>query len=157
MAKFKRIEGLGIKYKKPINFRKKVTKRKEPSQVLTELEKVGKKFSRKLRHNVTYAERQFRIKLIATNISFGFQKPFSDNNFLYIADFYIPMFGLIIELDGGYHNTIKQEEHDSWRDRWFKRHGISVWRMTNEESFIITKEDILKQFGKYNRIKTIAH
>jgi len=118
----------------------------------TPIEKRGKKFANKLARRATPSERVFREKLLEIDIGFSFQKPFSNKGTLYIADFYIPNFALIIEIDGGYHNTEQQQIHDMLRDSWFKKLGYNIWRMTNEDAFKITIEEILYKFGTYKRI-----
>jgi ATP-dependent DNA helicase RecG len=118
----------------------------------TPIEKIGKRFANKLARKATPAERAFRNKLLEIAIGFSFQRPFSNKGTLYIADFYIPNFALIIELDGGYHNTEQQKIHDMLRDSWFKKLGYNIWRMTNEDAFAITTEEILHKFGSYKRI-----
>jgi len=136
------------------NAQRKKKRRPKPKKIkLTPIEKTGKKFAKELARKATPSEKQFKRKLLSINISFSFQKPFSNNKKLYIADFFIPSFSLIIELDGGYHNTEEQMQYDEDRDIWFKRHGFNVWRMTNEKSRKITKDEILAQLGKYKRTK----
>lgn len=46
-----------------------------------------------------------------------------------IADFYLPALNLIIEIDGGYHDPIKDREKD---DRFLTVRGIRTLRLTNE-------------------------
>ena len=53
----------------------------------------------------------------------------------YIADFACLSEMLIIELDGGYHNTEEQKEADMVRDAWLTKMGYKVLRFTNEELF----------------------
>ena len=62
--------------------------------------------------NATYAERLLKIFLTG-KIDFEFQKIiYTDNKHFFIADFYIPSKNLIIELDGEYHDSIKQQDKD---------------------------------------------
>lgn len=62
--------------------------------------------------NATYAERLLKIFLTG-KIDFEFQKIiYTDNKHFFIADFYIPSKNLIIELDGEYHDNIKQQDKD---------------------------------------------
>ena len=53
----------------------------------------------------------------------------------YIADFICLSQKLIIELDGAYHNTPKQELNDQQRTEWLENKGYCVIRFTNEELF----------------------
>ena len=63
--------------------------------------------------NATYAERLLKT-FLAGKIDFEFQKIiYTDNKHFFIADFYIPSKNLIIELDGEYHDSAKQQEKDT--------------------------------------------
>ena len=63
--------------------------------------------------NATYAERLLKT-FLAGKIDFEFQKIiYTDNKHFFIADFYIPSKNLIIELDGGYHETLEQKQKDA--------------------------------------------
>ena len=63
--------------------------------------------------NATYAERLLKTFLTG-KIDFEFQKIiYTDNKHFFIADFYIPSKNLIIELDGGYHETSEQKQKDA--------------------------------------------
>lgn len=62
--------------------------------------------------NATYAERLLKAFLTG-KIDFEFQKIiYTDNKHFFIADFYIPSKNLIIELDGEYHDNVKQQNKD---------------------------------------------
>ena len=63
--------------------------------------------------NATYAERLLKTFLTG-KIDFEFQKIiYTDNKkHFFIADFYIPSKNLIVELDGEYHDNIKQQDKD---------------------------------------------
>jgi very-short-patch-repair endonuclease len=89
------------------------------------------------------------------HFSVNSQKPFTDNKKrIYIADFYIPRYRLIIELDGGYHDTPERKKYDGERDRWFLNRGYQVWRMTNKESEVLTVEDISAKLSTYKVFNT---
>ena len=51
----------------------------------------------------------------------------------YIADFFCLKANLIIEVDGGYHNSKEQMEDDEIRTRHLNELGYRVIRFTNEE------------------------
>ena len=84
--------------------------------------------------NATYAERVLYSFLIG-KIDFEFQKIiYTDNKkHFFIADFYIPSKNLIIELDGEYHDNIKQQDKDIWRTRILKSLGYKVIRFKNKQ------------------------
>lgn len=83
--------------------------------------------------NATYAERLLKIFLTG-KIDFEFQKIiYTDNKHFFIADFYIPSKNLIIELDGEYHDNIKQQDKDIWRTQILKSLGYEVIRFKNKQ------------------------
>ena len=51
----------------------------------------------------------------------------------YIADFVCLESGLIVELDGGYHQLPEQQINDELRTEWLEKHGFRVIRSKNEE------------------------
>ena len=83
--------------------------------------------------NATYAERLLKIFLTG-KIDFEFQKIiYTDNKHFFIADFYIPSKNLIIELDGEYHDDIKQQNKDIWRTKLLNSLGYKVIRFKNKQ------------------------
>ena len=139
------------KIKKRDKYKKKP---KPPKNKISSIERKGKRYAHELACKATPAERRFKTKLLAFNFNTCFQKPFTDKKTLYIADFYIPLFALIIELDGGYHNDKDQMEYDRIRDDWFNSRGYNVWRLTNDEADNISPNEILHQLGTYKRVQT---
>ena len=90
--------------------------------------------------NATYAERLLKTFLDG-KIDFEFQKIiYTDNKHFFIADFYIPSKNLIIELDGEYHDNIKQQDKDIWRTQILKSLGYEVIRFKNKQ--IIESNDL---------------
>ena len=53
----------------------------------------------------------------------------------YIVDFICLKQRLIIEIDGGYHNDIVQQQEDRIRQNWLESMDYTVIRFTNEEVF----------------------
>jgi very-short-patch-repair endonuclease len=49
----------------------------------------------------------------------------------FIADFYCEALNLVVEIDGGIHET--QKDYDQLRDHIIKAHGITVIRFANDE------------------------
>ena len=100
--------------------------------------------------NATYAERLLKT-FLAGKIDFEFQKIiYTDNKHFFIADFYIPSKNLIIELDGGYHETSEQKQKDAWRTGVLNSMGYKVIRFTNSQ--ILSSYDldwVLKIINKY--------
>jgi very-short-patch-repair endonuclease len=52
---------------------------------------------------------------------------------IFIADFYCHEKKLIIELDGGYHETLKQKEYDDGRSYELEEKGYKIIRFKNED------------------------
>ena len=93
---------------------------------------MANEFARRLRKNMTDAE-QFAWKRLRGHQlgGFGFrrQAPIGP----YIADFVCFETKLILELDGGQHAELTDE--DAERTRWFKSQGFRVVRFWNHEVF----------------------
>ena len=51
----------------------------------------------------------------------------------FIADFYCAAHRLVVELDGGYHETPTQQEYDQWRDAIIEGLKLKILRIKNEE------------------------
>ena len=51
----------------------------------------------------------------------------------YITDFYCREYKLIVEIDGGIHNTKENQEYDKIRDGYFSTLRYKILRFTNEE------------------------
>jgi len=76
------------------------------------------------------------------NMKFRRQHQFGD----YIVDFYCHDYKLVIELDGGVHNSDGQKKHDHKRDAYLASMGITVLRFRNEE-FLAKPETILQRIA----------
>ena len=62
----------------------------------------------------------------------------------YIVDFVSKQDGLIVEVDGGYHAELKQQEADVMREEKLEKMGFRILRFTNEEVLLDT-ENVLEQ------------
>lgn len=83
------------------------------------------------KHKAMKTELRFKEWLDENKIYYKFQKGFLIP-FHRIVDFYIPNHGLIIEIDGGYHNDIK--EKDSYKDdTWAEERGMRTIRILNKD------------------------
>ena len=49
----------------------------------------------------------------------------------YIADFYCPRLKLVVEVDGGHHQTPDMHAYDDERTRWLETRGIEVLKIPN--------------------------
>ncbi|MCO6484117.1 MAG: DUF559 domain-containing protein [Flavobacteriales bacterium] len=90
-------------------------------------------FAKGLRNGMTkaeaclwkYALRGGRLK------GYGFHRQWP--MFGYIADFYCAELRLIVEVDGGIHNTPEQQAHDAKRTEVLNGEGFQVVRFTNAQ------------------------
>ncbi len=104
---------------------KSITRNQRVSSVKVEL-------SRELRKGMTEAEnvfwdmvrdrRMFGLKFRRQQIIDGF-----------IVDFYCDSLGLCIEIDGGVHDTDKQQEYDRLRSEALELRKLKIMRFRNEE------------------------
>jgi very-short-patch-repair endonuclease len=95
--------------------------------------KNSKEKARKLRRNMTLAEKKIWYELLAKDklngLRFLRQKPIDQ----YIADFYCHKLKLIIEIDGESHLAEDAKEYDNKRTHVLNGYGMKVIRYTNEE------------------------
>jgi very-short-patch-repair endonuclease len=102
----------------------------------------------KLIDKATKSELIFKKKLKQLNIKFLFQKGFIQGDNFCIVDFYLPKpYRTCIEIDGGYHNTTKQQYRDKYRDKYrdiylTKDRGFKIIRFTNEQATNISLEEL---------------
>ena len=90
-----------------------------------------KGFARKNRREMSKSESLLWENLRKTFKSYNFrrQHPIGD----YIADFICLPMRLVIEVDGGYHESLTQKQEDQWRTDFLESKGYRVIRFTNEE------------------------
>ena len=82
-----------------------------------------------------------------TGYKFRKQHPIGD----YIADFICIEKKVVIEVDGGYHNMLEQQQDDRVRTIDIEKMGYSVIRFTNEEVEFDLQNVIMKIKNKlYN-------
>lgn len=92
-----------------------------------------KAFSKEMRKFATEAESILWEYLRAKQLGKTFKRQHIIGD--YIADFVCLESGLIIELDGGYHQLPEQQISDEQRTEWLEKHGFRVIRFKNEELF----------------------
>lgn len=80
-----------------------------------------------MRENATKAEKALR-RLLPSD--WEQQVPLCGD---YIADFYHPLYRVVIEADGGYHNNYEQVAKDHERDARMAADGVLVIRFTNTQ------------------------
>jgi len=88
--------------------------------------------ARQLRKNQTSQEDKLWYWLRAKHFSsLKFRRQYLIGN--YIVDFCCPKKKLVIEVDGGGHNEIRQIKADKVRDEWLRSQGFKVLRIWNNE------------------------
>jgi very-short-patch-repair endonuclease len=93
-----------------------------------------KDFSRKLRKNMTDAEKALWLRIRGRQIKgyqFFRQKPIGS----FIVDFYCPKGNLVIELDGGQHYSEEGQAKDRQRDDYLRGEGLRILRFSDKEIF----------------------
>ena len=90
-----------------------------------------KAYSKEMRKFATEAESILWEYLRAKQLGKTFKRQHIIGD--YIADFVCLESGLIVELDGGYHQLPEQQINDELRTVWLEKHGFRVIRFKNEE------------------------
>jgi very-short-patch-repair endonuclease len=88
--------------------------------------------AKKLRENPTEAEEMMWLELRSKKLD-GYKFRRQHPLLHYIADFYCHQLKLVIEIDGGYHQTEEQKKSDRDRTENIEFQGLYVIRFTNEE------------------------
>ena len=123
-------------------------------------------FKSKLTKNATMPEKILSKLLKSKKVKIDQQRiVYIDYNCViskfYIADIYIPELNLIVEIDGGYHDTAEQKEKDYDRDLDLISVGYKVFRCTNEEvlknpelvyNTILERYDLNKKYKPHGTI-----
>ena len=83
--------------------------------------------------NSTAAEILMAAKLHYNKITFEREYAILTEKSFFTSDFYIPKYGLLIEVDGGYHDNVRQAQQDLIKDIVYKSFGYNVLRIKNSE------------------------
>ena len=103
---------------------------------------------KELRQESTFAEQLLWNEIRNGKLNeLKFKRQHSIGN--YIVDFYCAAKRLIIELDGGVHDTKEQKEKDKLRDENLREMKFTILRFTNEE--VIHKMEIVLTKIKNNQ------
>ena len=92
-----------------------------------------KEHAKRMRNQPTDAERMLWLFLQQNKLGKPFRRQYiiADN----IADFVCLPEHLVIEIDGKYHDEIRQQYHDQLRTAEIEKLGFQVIRFTNEDIF----------------------
>ena len=106
-------------------------------------------FAKELRKKMTAAESTLWQRLRNRNCSglkFRRQHPIER----FISDFYCPEKKLVVEVDGGVHDKIDQQDYDAGRSEEFIKYDIKILRFKNED--IITDiENVLQKIKDFTK------
>ena len=94
------------------------------------------------RKNLTEAESVMWDMLKGNNLGYHFRRQHIILD--YIVDFVCLEKGLVIELDGGYHNDPQQKAYDGYRTDHLQRLGYTELRFKNEE-LLCNPDDVIKK------------
>jgi leucyl-tRNA synthetase len=122
--------------------------------------------SRKLRRNMTNAEKVFWEYVRGRrldNYKIVRQHPlifnFEGRTRFFVADFFCKQRKLIIEIDGGIHNTRGQKERDTYRESLCSQLGYTTIRFSNEmvlQEKKITLKTLKQKLQELSRPKTCS-
>lgn len=104
-------------------------------------------FRTRLVKNQTDSEKKFKAILKMLGIHYDFQKILYTERSFYIVDFYLPDYGIVIEVDGGYHEEEDQKIKDKMRDAVVMAQVKRVYRFKNEE--IENTDKVVKKINGY--------
>lgn len=85
--------------------------------------------------NETESEKEFYSVLKLLDIPFTKQRPFVIDDKIFFADAVFEKTKTIVEIDGGYHNTKKQQAKDKRRTKMFNKIGYKVVRIPDEDVY----------------------
>jgi very-short-patch-repair endonuclease len=110
-------------------------------------------YAKHLRENLTEAEEILWSELRNNKLEgYKFRRQHPLNN--YIADFYCHKLKLVIEIDGGYHQTTEQKQLDAERTEMIEFQGLQVIRFTNEE-VIQDIKNVLNKIKEYLKAENL--
>ena len=114
------------------------------------------KYKKELRIRATHSEKHIRKHLINIKKKYSikglfkfryvFQKSYYDSKGnLFIVDFYFPTTKTSLEIDGGYHDTIKQKWRDYYKEKFIKdKRSGRMLRLTNEQALNMDEDEFLR-------------
>ncbi len=113
-----------------------------------EMQRLLAKYRNELIERRTHEEAWCEKLLERLGEDFIFQKGFYNYCGFYIIDFYLPVGGICLEIDGEYHDEIKED--DRMRDRYLieVRH-LKVLRITNQDILMMDADEL----GRHLKIK----
>ena len=108
--------------------------------------KMLKEFAKHNRNYPTEAENALWSALKSNNLGVRFRRQHIIGEF--IADFACIEKGVVIEIDGGYHQLPEQQTSDRERETWLNANGFNVLRFSNED-VLGDIDNVIEQIEKY--------
>ena len=150
------------------------TKKKLASKAIREDKKVEQRKAKRKKHTTavidsshsrrlelitkqTTSEKKFKAKLKVLKVRYEFQKIIYYKASYYIVDFYLPEYGVIFEIDGGYHLTLSQIKKDKVRSINLNKVGYkNILRYSNEEAINITELDLRSRIDSLKKLSKLG-
>lgn len=125
----------------------KKTKKELLQDKLLFLENLGKTYSKRLKNNATTWESTLFNTLSDLHYKFKFQVPHivnkDKNPQLFILDFLLTDYNIIIEVDSiKHHTSSKDVKNDNKRTRFLRKEGFHIIRLFNRQINTLTKDQI---------------
>ena len=125
---------------------KRKTKKEQIEDKIIFLENLGKEYSKKNRNNATKWESSLFNTLSELHYIFKFQVPYivnkTKNPQLFILDFLLTDYNIILEADGKQHYTKENLKKDNKRSKLLKKEGFHILRLSNKQISSFTRNDI---------------
>lgn len=128
--------GFGINKEVPLSYKHKKNK------ILKERRENSKIRVIELRKNATWSEKKFCMLLDLMKIEYVFQYPLFNEWYYAIADFFLPEYNLIIEIDGEIHKKKDIKDKDKRHNKFYESLGYKVLRLSNEKADNLTPKKL---------------
>ena len=104
--------------------------------------------------NQTPQEVRIKAVLKSLNITYEFQKIFMDGANGFITDFYLPIYNLVIEVDGYHHYTLEGKRNDKKRTRELVKYSKikGILRLPNKQAMIINEADLKELIVNFKEV-----
>jgi len=133
-------------------------KKTYPPTDLIERAQLAERRVKELRINITKSEERVMMLLDKLGYEYIFQYPEFDEWYFVIADFYLPKYMMMIEVDGDSHLGKEIKLKEAKRKRWLEKSSILVLRIKNKATFNMTPSElenkILRLYYKNNNKKS---
>ena len=123
---------------------RKYRKRNKPPQPadMIERHKLAEMRVKELRCNITNSEMRIMRLLNDLPFSYTFQYAMYNEWYFMIADFWLPVCKIMIEVDGNSHFNLESRKREAKRKRWLKSLGIEVLRIKNSATKEMTSRQL---------------